>query len=293
MENSKIISPEVNIENAIKEAVEILKKNSIASAFLEARILMSFVTNLSREDIIFKSAQINLSQDQKDKYLELIHKRSKKIPLAHLTNNREFFANNFYVDENVLDPRPDSETMIEMIIKKYQKTSFLNLCEIGCGSGCLIISLLKHFKDWRGLGVDISKKALEIAQKNAQSNEVFSKIEFLESNLFKNFQDNQIFDIIISNPPYIPSADIENLQDEVRLFEPRIALDGGCDGLDFYRNIANQSRKFLKNKGSIFLEIGYNQSQEVVDIFEKSNFKFINSAKDLSGIIRVLEFEKI
>ncbi len=283
----------MNIENAIKEAVEILKKNSIASAILEARILMSFVANLSKEDIIFKATQINLSQDQEEKYFDLIHKRIKKIPLTHLTNNREFFGNNFYVDENVLDPRPDSETLVEMIIKKYQNSSFLKLCEIGCGSGCLIISLLKHFKDWRGIAIDISKKALEIAQKNAHNNEVFGRIEFLESNLFKDFKDNQIFDIIISNPPYIPTADIENLQDEVRLYEPRIALDGGLDGLDFYRNIANQSRKFLKNNGNIFLEIGHNQHQEVIDIFEKFNFKFIDSAKDLSGIIRVLEFEKI
>ena len=283
----------MNIENAIKEAVEILKRNSIASAILEARILMSFIAKISKEDIIFKATQINLSQDQKEKYFDLINKRIKKIPLTHLTNNREFFGNNFYVDENVLDPRPDSETMVEMIIKKYQNPSFLNLCEIGCGSGCLIISLLKHFKDWCGTAVDISKKALEIAQKNAQNNEVFVRIEFLESNLFKDFKNNQIFDIIISNPPYIPTADIENLQDEVRLYEPRIALDGGLDGLDFYRNIANQSRKFLKNNGNIFLEIGYNQHQEIVDIFEKFNFKFIDSAKDLSGIIRVLEFEKI
>ena len=283
----------MNIENAIKEAVEILNKNSIASAILEARILMSFVTNLSKEDIIFKSTHINLSQDQKEKYFDLIHKRIKKIPLTHLTNNREFFGNNFYVDENVLDPRPDSETLVEMMIKKYQNSSFLNLCEIGCGSGCLIISVLKHFKDWNGLAIDISKKALEIAQKNAQNNEVFERIEFLESNLFKDFKDNQIFDIIISNPPYIPTADIENLQDEVRLYEPRIALDGGLDGLDFYRHIANQSRKFLKSNGNIFLEIGYNQHREVIDIFEKFNFKFIDSAKDLSGIIRVLEFEKI
>ena len=283
----------MNIENAIKEAVEILKKNSIASAILEARILMSFIAKLSKEDIVFKASQINLSQDQEEKYFDLIRKRIKKIPLTHLTNNREFFGNNFYVDENVLDPRPDSETLVEMMIKKYKNSSFLNLCEIGCGSGCLIISLLKHFKDWNGTAIDISKKALEIAQKNAENNEVFGRIEFLESNLFKSFRDNQIFDIIISNPPYIPTADIENLQDEVRLYEPRIALDGGLDGLDFYRHIANQSRKFLKNNGNIFLEIGYNQHQEVVDIFEKFNFKFIDSAKDLSGIIRVLEFEKI
>ena len=282
----------MNVENALKEAIEILKKNSVASAILDARILIQFVTCLSREDVIFNAPQINLSVNQIKKYFDLIHKRARKIPLTHLTNNREFFANNFYVDENVLDPRPDSEALIEMVINEFEKISFLNICEMGCGSGCLIISLLKHFKNWHGLAIDISNKALIVAQNNAINNQVSTRINFLESNLFKNFRDDQIFDIIISNPPYIPTNDIENLQDEVRLYEPRIALDGGLDGLDFYRKIAEQSQKFLKNNGDIFLEIGYNQYQDVKNIFENNNFKFINFKKDLSGIIRVLQFQK-
>ena len=259
---------------------------------MDARILIQFVTLLSREDVIFNAPQINLSDNQIKKYFDLIHKRARKIPLTHLTNNREFFANNFYVDENVLDPRPDSEALIEMVINEFEKISFLNICEMGCGSGCLIISLLKHFKNWHGLAIDISNKALIVAQNNAINNQVSTRINFLESNLFKNFRDDQIFDIIISNPPYIPTNDIENLQDEVRLYEPRIALDGGLDGLDFYRKIAEQSQKFLKNNGNIFLEIGYNQYQDVKNIFENNNFKFINFKKDLSGIIRVLQFQK-
>lgn len=282
----------MNIENILKEAIEILQKNSVASPVLDARLLLSFATSLSKEDIIFNAQQINLSENQIKKYFELIHKRAKKIPLTHLTNNREFFANNFYVDENVLDPRPDSEALIEMIIKKFTKNSSINIVEIGCGSGCLIISLLRHFENWLGLAVDISDKALVIAQKNADNNQVLTRINFLESNLFNNFKDNQIFDIIISNPPYIPTNDIENLQDEVRLYEPRIALDGGFDGLDFYHKIAEQSQKFLKNNGDIFLEIGYNQYQDVKKIFENNNFKFIDFKKDLSGIIRVLQFKK-
>lgn len=282
----------MNVENALKEAIEILQKNSVASAILDARILIQYVTHLSREDIIFKAPHINLSHIQQDKYFDLIHKRAKKIPLTHLTNQREFFANNFYVDENVLDPRPDSEALIEMIIKKFTKNSSLNICEIGCGSGCLIISLLKHFENWLGQAVDISKKALLIAEKNANINQVLNRINFLESNLFNNFKDDQTFEIIISNPPYIPTNDIENLQDEVRLYEPRIALDGGLDGLDFYRKIAEQSQKFLKNNGDIFLEIGYNQHQDVKNIFENNNFKFIDFKKDLGGIIRILQFQK-
>jgi release factor glutamine methyltransferase len=282
----------VNVENSLKEAIEILQKNSIASAILDARILIQFITGHAREDIIFNASQINLTENQIKKYFDLIYKRAKKIPLTHLTNNREFFANNFYVDENVLDPRPDSESLIEIIIKKFTKNSLINIVEIGCGSGCLIISLLKHFENWLGQAIDISDKALLIAEKNAKINQVSNRIKFLKSDLFENFQNDQIFDLIISNPPYIPTNDIENLQDEIRLFEPRIALDGGFDGLDFYRKIAEQSQKFLKNNGDIFLEIGYNQYQDVKNIFENNNFKFIDFKKDLSGIIRVLQFQK-
>jgi release factor glutamine methyltransferase len=282
----------VNIENALKEAIEILQKNSVASPILDARILIQHVTSLSREDVIFKALQINLSENQQKKYFDLIDQRAKKIPLTHLTNNREFFANNFYVDENVLDPRPDSEALVEMVIEKFNKFSTLNICEIGCGSGCLIISLLRHFENCLGLALDISNKALVIAQKNADTNQILNRINFIQSDLFKNLQNDQIFDIIISNPPYIPTNDIENLQDEVRLYEPRIALDGGLDGLDFYRKIAEQSQKFLKNNGDIFLEIGYNQHQDVKNIFENNNFKYIDFKKDLSGIIRILQFQK-
>ncbi len=282
----------MNIENALKEAIEILQKNSVASPILDARILIQHVTSLSREDVIFKALQINLSENQQKKYFDLIDQRAKKIPLTHLTNNREFFANNFYVDENVLDPRPDSEALVEMVIEKFNKFSTLNICEIGCGSGCLIISLLRHFENCLGLALDISNKALVIAQKNADTNQILNRINFIQSDLFKNLQNDQIFDIIISNPPYIPTNDIENLQDEVRLYEPRIALDGGLDGLDFYRKIAEQSQKFLKNNGDIFLEIGYNQHQDVKNIFENNNFKYIDFKKDLSGIIRILQFQK-
>lgn len=282
----------MKVENALKEAIEILQKNSVASAILDARILIQHVTSLSREDIVFKASQIDLLENQQKKYFDLIDQRAKKIPLTHLTNNREFFANEFYVDENVLDPRPDSEALVELVMGKFNKLSSLNICEIGCGSGCLIISLLKHFENWLGLALDISNKALLIAEKNAKINQVLPRLNFIQSDLFKNLHPDQIFDIIISNPPYIPTNDIENLQDEVRLYEPRIALDGGLDGLDFYHKIAEQSQKFLKKNGDIFLEIGYNQHQDVKNIFENNNFKFIDFKKDLSGIIRVLQFQK-
>ena len=203
----------MNVEKALKEAIEILQKNSVASAILDAKILIQHVSSLSREDIVFKASHLNLSEHQQKKFFDLIQQRAKKIPLTHLTNNREFFANNFYVDENVLDPRPDSEALIEMIIEKFDKVSSLNICEIGSGSGCLIISLLKHFENWFGLALDISAKALLIAKKNAEINQVLSRINFIQSDLFSNLPNEKIFDIIISNPPYIPTNEIENLQD--------------------------------------------------------------------------------
>lgn len=282
----------MSVEIILKEAVEILKKNSIASPILDARLLFSFITSISKEDIIFKSSEINISKKQQKDYFKIINKRAKKIPLSHLINQREFFGNNFYVNQDVLDPRPDSEALIELIIKNFDKNSSLKICEIGCGSGCLIISLLKYFENWQGLAVDISTKALKISQKNSYNNQTYKRLNFLKSNLFNNFTDDKIFDLIISNPPYIPSNEIENLQDEVRLYEPRLALDGGLDGLDFYRKIAVKSQKFLKNNGSIFLEIGHDQYAQVKNIFENTNFQFINFKKDLNGIIRVLEFKK-
>ena len=283
----------MKVDKAFLEAVEILKKNSIASHFLDARIILAKILSCDSQDIILKYSQFDLEPNQYQKYLHYINLRASRVPLSHITNHREFFGNHFFVDNSVLDPRPDSETLVEMLLDKYQnRQDGLKICDVAVGSGCLIISLLKLYKNWLGVASDISESALKIAQKNAQINDVDSRISFVKSDIFLNFQKDFLFDIIISNPPYIPSSEIENLQDEVKIYEPRIALDGGFDGLEFYRKIADNCAQFLKIYGSIFLEIGYNQYNEVIEIFESRGLKFLDSRKDLNGIIRVLEFVK-
>jgi len=282
----------VNIAKAITEAVEVLKKNSIASPFLEARMLLAKILSTDINSIILHHQNTILSPDEQKKFFDLVYNRSQKIPLAYLVNKREFFNNEFHVDNRVLDPRPDSESLIELIINNYPLNSELQICEIGCGSGCLIISLLKYFSKWQGCAIDISSDALEVAKINSKKLLVNHQITFLRSDIFNNLH-HQKFDIIISNPPYIPTGEIDNLQDEVKLYEPRIALDGGCDGLKFYRQIALQAQNFLNVNGRIYLEIGYNQHLDIQKIFEQNNFKLKKFQRDLNGIIRALEFEII
>ena len=280
----------MRVDIAIREAMLALQNVKIVSFILDAKILMAHVLKTTIQDIILNQQQTNLSLENYQKYKDLINSRCKKIPISHLVEKREFYNNVFMVNNFVLDPRPDSEALIELIINKFSPDSLINLCEIGCGSGCLIISLLKIFKNWKGTAIDISSNALEVAKINAKTHEVFDKIDFVNSNIFSQISISNQFDIIISNPPYIPTHEIENLQDEVRLYEPRIALDGGIDGLNFYREIADKSQNFLTNNGKIFVEIGYDQFDEVKNIFLKKNYFFSDYKKDLNGYIRSLEF---
>jgi len=280
----------MRVDTAIKEAVLTLKNVQIASFNLDAKILMAHVLKISIQDLILNHQQTELTIENYQKYKDLINSRCKKIPISHLIKKREFYSNVFMVNNFVLDPRPDSETLIELIINKFPLNSSINLCEIGCGSGCLIITLLKNFKNWKGTAIDISSNALEVAKINAKTHEVFDKIHFINSNIFSQISPHNQFDLIISNPPYIPTNDIENLQDEVRLYEPRLALDGGIDGLNFYREIADNSSKFLTENGKIFVEIGYNQFDEVKNIFFKKNYYLSDYKRDLNGHIRSLQF---
>jgi release factor glutamine methyltransferase len=280
----------MRVDKAIKEAVLTLKNVQIASFNLDAKILMAHVLKISIQDLILNHQQSELTIENYQKYKDLINFRCKKIPISHLIEQREFYNNVFMVNNFVLDPRPDSETLIELIINKFPLNSSINLCEIGCGSGCLIITLLKNFKNWKGTAIDISSNALEVAKINAKTHEVLDKIHFINSNIFSQISPHNQFDLIISNPPYIPTNDIENLQDEVRLYEPRLALDGGIDGLNFYREIADNSSKFLTENGQIFVEIGYNQFDEVQNIFFKKNYYLSDYKRDLNGHIRSLHF---
>lgn len=267
-----------------------LAKNPHSSANLEARIILAFILKCSINELFLKT-KIHLNLIQKVKLKHLLSRRIKGVPLAHLIKKREFFNENFYINKNVLDPRADSESLVELIIANENDNLSKKVLEIGVGSGCLIITILKHKPNWLGVGVDICSKALKVAKINRKNFKLQQKLTLLKSNLFSKIKP-QLFDIIISNPPYIPSCEIIKLQNEVAIYEPRKALDGGKDGLDFYRNIAKDCSVFLKKTGSIYLEIGENQHSKVAKIFDHQGFILVSQKKDLAGIIRVLHFKK-
>lgn len=280
----------LTISQIINKATKTLKDSNIDNPKLESILLLSYLTSFSKEKIIFYPENL-ISKTVEKKFFNLVDRRKKHEPISHLIKKREFYNLEFIVNSKVLDPRPDSETLITAISNKFLKDKNLKILDLGTGSGCLIITLLKIFKSWRGLAIDISYEALNVAKKNSIKHRVNSRLKIKKSDLFSNLNNRMKFDIIISNPPYIPSFEIKNLQPEVAIYEPNLALDGGDDGLDFYRKIAYNIKKFLKKNGSVFLEIGINQEEDVIKIFEKFDFYYINYYKDLSGTIRCLEFK--
>jgi release factor glutamine methyltransferase len=281
----------MNIAGALKKAKEELKNAGAASYELDSLVLICRALSFSKEKVIF-NPEIILDEKQLEDFFALIARRKNGEPVSHLIGKREFYGNDFLVNKNVLDPRPDSESLIELVLEFAKKDDELQLLELGVGSGCLVISLLLLFKNSTAIGVDISNLALEVAAENALKNQVAPRLNLQKSDLFSSLNAGQKFDIIISNPPYIPTHQIADLQIEVRDFEPILALDGGVDGLDFYRKIAKEAAQFLKNNGLVFLEIGINQKAEIAEIFQKNDFELIAAKDDLSGIARALCFRK-
>ncbi len=279
----------MKIANAITLAKKSFEAAGITSASLDAMVLLCHAISFTKEKIIF-NPDLELTSEQEKNFLTAIARRQSREPVSHIIGNREFYGLDFFVNASVLDPRPDSETLIETVFEKFaNKNQTLKILELGVGSGCLIITLLKYFPNSSAIGADISLQALEICQKNAISNKVAPRLLLKESNLFSAITQEK-FDLIISNPPYIAKKEIENLQDEVRLHEPILALDGGVDGLDFYREIAKNSANFLKPQALVVLEIGYGQESDVKKIFSENRFLFDSQKLDFAGVVRVLCF---
>jgi release factor glutamine methyltransferase len=295
----------VNVSLALNRAKNILSEAGIQNPALDAAILLGKALNCSKEKIIFNPDLI-LSQSEQEQFFLLIDSRSKRIPVSHLIGKREFFGLDYIVTQDVLDPRPDSESLIELAfeifpIQKHSVNNNFKILELGSGSGCLIITLLKYYNLASGVASDISSKALEICKANAIFQQIDQRLEFIIGDLFDALKNNSNpeekfahqFDLIISNPPYIATKDIELLEPEVKLYEPRIALDGGESGLDFYQKIAIDAKNFLNKNGVILLEIGQNQENQIIEIFSNQKFILQKSKKDLSGITRILCFEII
>lgn len=274
----------MTIKQAITKGMIMLKSNNVESPKLKARLLLQYVLDKPRQYIIVYDNK-EIDKQQQWQYFVNIKKLTKGIPLQHITHRQEFMKMDFFVDENVLIPRSDTEILVEEVIKIAQKYNSPRILDLCTGSGAIAISLKKFVPNADITAVDISEKALEIAQKNAEKLE--AKINFVKSDLFDKL-DNKKFDIIVSNPPYIRKDEIKKLSEEVQK-EPKIALDGGEDGLDFYRIIAEQAINYLKTGSFLCFEIGYNQKNDVIKIIEdEQNYKNTYCKKDLYGNDRII-----
>ena len=269
----------MNIEIAIKNACKELKKNKINSALLDSELLLSKVIKKDRKFILLNLDK-ELNKSDQDRFKELVLKRSKGKPLAYLVGIKSFWNDNFKVNEKVLIPRPDSEIIIEQVLKIYKNKDNLNFLEIGIGSGCIALSILKEKKSFLSTGVDLSHDCIEICRYNANKLGVGNRIKLLKSDV-----DNLIFrkyDLIISNPPYIKKFDLNKLDREIRDYEPKLALDGGIEGLSIIRKVIKKSSELIKTGGKLILEIGYDQRELVTKMLNENNFYINKIVKDLA-----------
>ncbi len=277
---------DMTIKEAIGKATIKLKIKNIDSPKLKARLLIQHILNQNRQYIMVYDDK-KLTPEQEEKYFKAIEKLIKGIPLQHITHQQEFMKMNFYVNKDVLIPRADTEVLVEEIIRIAKKINAKKILDLCTGSAAIAVSLAKYIENSQITATDISKEALVIAERNAKNNKVEKQIAFLCCDLFKQLPKEK-YDIIVSNPPYIKREVIKTLEKEVQ-GEPLIALDGGWDGLDFYRKIIHQADEFLKYGGYLCLEIGYDQKDDVMDLIdEEEKYRSIYSKKDLYGNDRVI-----
>jgi len=274
----------MNVLELINFGTKELKQNKIETSRLDSELLLSKILKKNREEIL-----INLDQEVCEKYLpkykKLLLRRSKHEPIAYITEEKEFWSKIFFITSDALIPRPETELMVEKIIKIF-KNKNISILDIGTGSGCILISLLSELTNSQGVGIDISKKALTIAKKNSEKHRTKNKIKFLNKSLESRLY--QKFDLVVSNPPYIKSSDYKNLKEDVKKYEPRIALDGGNDGLDLIKKIIYKTKYILKVKGMLALEIGNAQYKKVSKILIKNNFRTEHIIRDYKDNIRCI-----
>lgn len=279
----------MKIEELLKQGKKQLTENKIEDANLIARVLLEFILKIDRNEIIKKQEQ-EVEKEEEKEYKKAIEKILQGNPLQYITKKQEFMKLTFYVDENVLIPQPDTEILVEEVLKIAKRENKEKILDMCTGSGCIGISLANGLENAKITMSDISKKALQIAEKNAKNNNIEEKIKIIESDLFKNIKEK--FDIIVSNPPYIETKVIPTLSKQVQK-EPILALDGGKDGLLFYRKLINEAPLFLKDEGYLCMEIGYNQKEKVIKLAKKEGiFSKIEQVKDLSGNDRVIICKK-
>ena len=278
----------------LENGIRILESAAIEEARLDAWLLLEYTADITRT-WYFLHMDETLNEAKEAQYLELCAQRAKHIPLQHLTGCAHFMGYEFMVDERVLIPRQDTEVLVEEAIAHLKDVKSPRILDMCTGSGCILLSLLKEFTDATGTGVDVSEGALSVADKNRESLGLTERAELVQSDLFSGdyFEKNSgnehvVYDMLISNPPYIRSAEIEELMEEVRLHDPRLALDGKADGLYFYEKITAQAGEYLKPGGWLMYEIGCDQGADVAEIMKNNGFKEIEVKKDLAGLDRVV-----
>ncbi len=279
----------MNISNLLKEGSDILKKNNIQTNQLDAEILLSKLMNKKREKLIINSDEI-VSNEIINNYNILLKRRSKKEPIAYIVNHREFWSKDFYVNKHTLIPRPETELLCENVIKLFKDKEF-NFLDIGTGTGCILLSILSELKKAKGIGIDVSKKAIDVAKKNSINFNLEDRAKFIVKPFNKIY--GYKFDLIVSNPPYIKSIDIKNLKEDVRNFEPKLALDGGKEGLDVIKKVIYKSKTILKKDGLLALEIGFKQHYKVSQILKEQGFREKLLVKDYLNNIRCVFAEFI
>jgi release factor glutamine methyltransferase len=284
----------LQIQDALREAVKRLESIKIMTPLLDAEVLLCHVLDMDRL-FLYVYRDREMTETQLQTYEIMIGKRLQGVPVQYIVNKQEFMGLDFYVEEGVLIPRPDTEILVESVLewakeKDYQQN--LVIADLGTGSGAITVSLAYYLKESFVHSVDISPKALSIAGRNARSHSVEERIGFLHGDLFTPLREmglEDCLDILVSNPPYIPKKEVDNLQIEVAKYEPKLALDGGEDGLDFYRRIIDEGYVFLKNGGLVALEVGHDQGESIKKMMEhKNNYADIRKIKDLSDIERVV-----
>lgn len=278
----------MNLKEILKYGKEELIKNNIEDASIIAKELAEHIFKITRAQMIANN-DMEFSKDQTDNYINSIKKISTGIPIQYITNNQEFMKLNFFVNQNVLIPRSDTEILVEEVINIY-KNEHVKILDMCTGSGCIAISLKKYIQNSEVYGIDISMEALKVAQINAKNNNV--DVKFKCSNMFADIK-NKDFDVIVSNPPYIKTQVINTLDKEVKN-EPIIALDGGDDGLYFYKKIINEAFNFLSDNGMIFLEIGYDQKEELEKLIKADKrYELVKTKKDLGDNDRIVVVKKV
>ncbi|MDA9065491.1 peptide chain release factor N(5)-glutamine methyltransferase [Candidatus Pelagibacter sp.] len=280
----------MNIENILSEGINILQKNKIANPQLDSEILLSNSIKRDKKHIILNPKEI-LNSDQLVKFKSLIERRKKGEPIAYLINKKEFWKDEFFVNKDVLIPRPDSELIIEQVLKIYSKDVQLQVLDIGTGSGCILLSILKERSNFYGTGIDISKKSINVSNFNAKQLNLTNRAKFFHSSV-DNFINGK-YDIIVSNPPYIEQLSLKYLEKDVVNFEPKLALSGGFDGFSKIRKVINKASILIKKNGKFILEIGFNQKNKVIKILKKEGFYVNKAIKDYGNNDRCIISTKI